>query len=536
MPKDDWSEGSGHTMSLEREASPFDASRVKSTVFGALLRARKENGGRQTAIMDADGRALSYDDLIRASLALGPRLTAGTTRGEAVAVLLPTGAASSVAFFAISAQGRVPAMLNFTAGERALMAALGLAPAKRVVTARKFVELGGYQGLVDKLSEVAEIVYLEDVRDSLSKREKLAAAAGAFAPALGPRQGSTKDLAVILYTSGTEGAPKGVALSHANLIANVEQIRQHIELHDDDLLFNPLPTFHCFGLTVGLLTPLYAGVPVAMHPSPLQAKTIAHRVAEVGATIIIATDTFLAQYARAGRDGDLKTVRMAVCGAERVRDETRALVKRKFDLDVLEGYGATEAAPVLAANQLGSIKPGTVGRLMPGVEARLSLDDGVPGGGRLFVRGPNVMMGYIKPDAPGVIQPTEGGWHDTGDIVAFDSDDCVAIRGRLKRFAKVGGEMVSLAVVENCASTLWPDHSHAAVALKDPRKGEQIVLVTEYEHADRGDLLAFAQNHGVPELAVPKRIEHVGEIPVLGTGKIDYPGVGRLIAPAGGAV
>lgn len=531
MPKDDLDSYAVAAEPIDVAPRRFDARRTRKSVFEALLRARREAGGRRVAIIDGDGRTLSYTDLARAALALGRPIAKRTKRRDAVALLLPTGAPAAVAFFALSAYGRVPAMLNFTAGARALKAALRVGGVKKVITARRFIEAANLGDIEAALAEDAEILYLEDLRANLTLADKALAGARAALPALAPRSGRAKDLGVILFTSGTEGDPKGVALSHENLVANVEQIRQHIEIFKTDLLFNPLPTFHCFGLTVGLLTPLFAGVPAALHPTPLQSKTIAKRIAETRATFLIATDTFLAQYARAAGDKDLSTLRLAVCGAERVRDETRALIRRKFDLEVLEGYGATEAAPVIAANQAGAGNhPGSVGRLLPGIEARIVAEPGIPGAGRLYVRGPNVMKGYLRPDGTRRIDPLPDGWHDTGDIVSLDESSVVTIRGRLKRFAKVGGEMVSLAVVENCASTLWPENTHAAVAARDPRKGETIVLVTDYKHAERADLLAFAQNHGVPELAVPRRIKLVREIPVLGTGKIDYPGVSRMLA------
>ena len=264
---------------------------------------------------------------------------------------------------------------------------------------------------------------------------------------------------MILFTSGTEGEPKGVALSHQNILANVAQVRAHIDLYPGDVLFNPLPVFHCFGLTVGTILPLIAGVKVVCHPTPLQPKEIVRRIRSHGATILLSTDTFINQYARASAKRAIWTsLRMAVCGAERLRDETRAFLRKKSTLTLLEGYGVTEAAPVVAANQIEANRPGTVGRLMAGMEARLEPVEGIPGAGQLLVRGPNVMLGYIKPEAPGKIVPPPGGWYNTGDVVAIDEEGFIAIRGRLKRFAKIGGETVSLAVVESIASALWPDH------------------------------------------------------------------------------
>ena len=333
---------------------------------------------------------------------------------------------------------------------------------------------------------------------------------------------------MILFPSGTEGEPKGVALSHLNLLSNVEQVRAHLALYQSDILFNPLPTFHCFGLTVGSLMPLYLGIKVICHPTPLQPHEIVRRIKSTGSTILLSTDTFMSQYARAGEQGDLNSLRLAVCGAERLRDETRALLRNKYAIELLEGYGVTEAAPVVAANQPGANRPGTVGRLMAGMQSRLDPVEGIANAGRLFVRGPNVMLGYIKPDRPGVVVAPEGGWHDTGDVVSIDEEGFIAIKGRLKRFAKIGGETVSLAVVESCASALWPDFCHAAVAIPDGRKGEQIVLVTTNPEAKRVDLVGWAHNHGVPEIAVPRRMVHVDDVAVLGTGKTDYVKVQKV--------
>lgn len=512
-----------------QKGAPFRLEKGRRNLPAALSRARRRFGGKKLAIIDADGRQLTYDDMVKASYALGSALRRMTKPGEKVALMLPTGAGSAIGFFAITVYGRVPAMLNFTAGAKALKTACKTAQATKIVTAHKFIELAGLQSLRDALAEDHEIIYLEDVREALTPVDKISAILGLFAPALIRANPDPDAIAVYLFTSGTEGDPKGVVLSHANLVSNVEQVLDHVEIYDTDIVYNPLPTFHCFGLTGGLLLPILAGIPSALHPSPLQAKTIAKRVGETKATILFATDTFLGQYARSADDDDLKSLRFAVCGAERVRDETRAMVRRRFGLEVVEGYGVTEAAPVIAVNQPGRNRPGTVGKLLPGMEAKLEPVPGIDRGGKLLVRGPNVMKGYVRSSAPGVVEAPDGGWHDTGDIVTFDEEGCITIRGRLKRFAKIGGEMVSLAVVENCASSLWPDNIHAAVAVPDDRKGEQIILVTDYAQADRGDFIAFARNHGISELAAPRRVMHVDAVPVLGTGKLDYVAVEKLV-------
>jgi acyl-[acyl-carrier-protein]-phospholipid O-acyltransferase / long-chain-fatty-acid--[acyl-carrier-protein] ligase len=510
------------------EGEPFKLSRARKTVLQAMMRAKNKVGGKTVVIIDADGRKLDYNEILRASFALGSALTRLTERGEKVAVLLPTGAGAGIAFFALNTYGRTPAMLNFTAGPRAIKAACRAAQATKIVTARKFIELGGLQELEKHLAEDHEMIYLEDVRESISTTDKIRAVLGPIFPMLVAARTSPDATAVILFTSGTEGDPKGVALSHMNLVANVEQARSHVDILPTDIVFNSLPTFHSFGLTGGLLLPLLVGIPAVLHPSPLQGKTIMERVRKTRSTVLFATDTFLNQYARVAEKGDFDSLRFVVCGAERVKDETRTMVRREFDLMILEGYGATEASPVIAINQPDRNKPGTVGRMMPGMSARLEPVEGIEDGGRLHVKGPNVMQGYIFTSDPGVIQAPVDGWHDTGDIVSFDEEDCVQIRGRQKRFAKIGGEMVSLAVVENIATSLWPDCLHAAVTLPDPRKGEQIVIATEYANAERSDMVAFARSHGIAELSIPKRVIPVSEIPVLGTGKINYLAIEKL--------
>ncbi len=510
------------------ETAP-NPGRMRRSLFGAFMDARRTFGGSRAILTDGDERTLNYDEVARAALALGHALTRSTNRGEAVGVLLPTGLGSVLSVLALSAYQRVPAMLNFTAGQHGMGAALKAAAIKRVVTAHRFIELGKLEALETWLRPQVELIYLEDVRANMSVSDKLAALVGSYYLQAVAPQARPDDTALILFTSGTEGDPKGVALSHANILSNVEQVRSHIVFHPHDVVFNPLPTFHSFGLTVGALMPLYLGIRAVLHPSPRQPHEIVRRVRENGATILLATDTFMSQYARAAEDGDLKSLRLAVCGAERLRDETRHLLQQKYAVELLEGYGVTEAAPVISANRPGANRPGTVGHFLPGIETRIEPVEGIPHAGRLYVRGANIMRGYLSPEHPGEIVPPSEGWHDTGDVVSLDEDGYLSIRGRLKRFAKIGGEMVSLTVVENCACALWPDHTHAAIALPDGRKGERIVLVTSYPDANRADLLTWNQNHGVAEFAVPRGIVHFAEIPLLGTGKTDYVSIQRIL-------
>ena len=501
----------------------FDPEAGRRTLPAALLAARAAHGGSRLILDDPTREPLSYDRLVLAALVLGRKLAELTAAGERVGVLLPNVNGVAVTLFALMMRGRVPAMLNFTAGVRNLRSACRTARVATVLTSRRFVEQGRLEEVVAGLGEDVRIVYLEDVRAGIGLVDKLRglldrARARAVVEGAGVKP---DDEAVVLFTSGSEGDPKGVVLSHANILANVHQVMAHVPLAEYRTLLNPLPVFHSYGLTGGLMLGLVAGITVVLYPSPLHFRQVPKLVGEVKADILFGTDTFLTGYARAAEAGDLKSVRIIVAGAERVKDETRALWDR-FGTVILEGYGATECAPVIAFNQPEANRPRSVGRFLPAIEWRLEPVAGIHEGGRLAVRGPNVMKGYLLPDGDGSIVPPEDGWHDTGDIVEVSDDGYVTIKGRAKRFAKLGGEMVPLGAIEALASGLWPDASHVAVTLPDARKGEQVVLVSDEADADREALLAYAREQGVPELWVPRAVLIVAQIPVLGSGKVDY--------------
>ncbi len=512
-------------MLTQYPATPFDASNTRTTLFGALVNAVHKYGSGKVILEDHERRPITYGRLIVASLVLGRKLEALTSPGQRVGVLLPNSQALIPVLFGLNAFGRVPALLNFTAGQRNLDAACQAAGLKLIVTSRRFIEHGKLDDAVAAFTSAGyAVIYLEDVRDEITSFDKLRGLVGRFfARKIHEKSGvMPDDDAVILFTSGSEGLPKGVALTNANLLANVHQIDVHVRhcLLPDDAVFNPLPIFHSFGLTAGLLLWLFTGHRVVLYPSPLHFRQIPRLIAATNASILIATDTFSRHYVRAAEEGMLSKVRIIVAGAEQVRAETRRLWE-PFNTLLLEGYGATECAPVIAVNPPHAIRPGTVGTFLPGIEARLEPVEGLTDGGRLHVRGPNVMRGYLDlAGADGVIAPPDG-WHDTGDIVVVDDDGYVSIRGRAKRFAKLGGEMVSLAAVEALVQKLWPEDNHVVVALPDPRKGEQLVLVTSRQAVDKDDLMAFGKSEGFPELWIPRAVL-VAEIPLLGTGKVDY--------------
>lgn len=512
------------------EPLKLDPRRYQKTIFEALLDARGRRGGDAWAVEDAERQRISFDKLVLGAMVLGGRLAKETAAGEHVGVMLPNSLGVAVTFFGLQAFGRIPAMLNFSAGVRNIEAACAAAEVETVITARRFIELAKLEAVVEALEKTKKIIWLDDLKANLSLGDKLKGLARAkMARSVYNRRGlKPTDVAVILFTSGTEGTPKGVALTHQNVLSNTHQADVSFELLDSDIVFNPLPVFHSFGLTAGMILPLVEGLPTFLYPSPLHYRAIPPLVRESKATILFGTDTFLTGYARASEGDEFETVRLLVAGAERVKDQTRALWADRFGLAIFEGYGCTEMAPVVAVNTFRQFRPGSVGPLLPGIEHRLEPVPGLDEGGRLMVRGPNTMAGYYTVDEPGKLKPPAGGWHDTGDIVHIDEDGFVHIRGRAKRFAKIGGEMVSLAAIEAYAAEVWPDNAHAVVAIEDPRKGEQLVLVTDHQDAARDDLLAWSRQHGVSELMIPKRLVSVDSLPVLGTGKLDYVSIRRI--------
>ena len=412
-------------------------------------------------------------------------------------------------------------------------AACTAAEVRTVLTAKAFVEQGKLQPLIAALAEQGiTILYLEDIAGEIGTGAKLRALiASHFARRSHRRRAISADApAVILFTSGSEGLPKGVVLSHRNLLANCHQLAARIDFNAADIVLNALPVFHSFGLTGGTLLPVLNGIKTLLYPNPLHYRIVPALAYDANATILFGTDTFLAGYARMAGNYDFFAMRYVFAGAERVRDETRKAWNEKFGIRIMEGYGATEAAPVIAVNTPMHFKAGSVGRLLPGVEAQVEPVPGIDEGGRLSIRGPNIMAGYLKADAPGVLQPPAEGWHDTGDIVTIDDQGFVTIRGRAKRFAKIGGEMVSLPAVEGYAGAVWPEAEHAVVTRADPRKGEQLVLFTTRANAAASELQGWARANGIAELAIPRDIRVVEALPVLGTGKLDYVTMGQTAA------
>ncbi|MBR6673853.1 MAG: AMP-binding protein, partial [Mailhella sp.] len=461
--------------------------------------------------------------------------------------LLPTSLPGLVAFFGLHAKGHVPAMLNFTAGSLAVVSCCHTTQLKSVLTSRRFIKLAELGALEDALKNAGmRMVYLEDVAKKLTLGDKLG---GMLASRLrlAPSTPAEKP-AAIMFTSGTEGVPKAVLISHRNIPANRFQALSFLTIGAGDKLFNCLPMFHAFGLGICTLLPVLAGVRVFLYPSPLHYRIVPQLFYESQSTILCGTDTFCAGYARYGRPYDFSHARLVIIGAEKMREGTRKVWEEKFGVSLFEGYGATECAPLISVNTPAFKKFGSVGRVVPGLEYRITPVPGIDeeDTGLLWVKGDNVMLGYMRAANPGVLEPPvdeelaaafaengEGddgsGWYDTGDIVHIDEQGFVSIRGRAKRFAKVGGEMVSLAAVEDALKEIWPDSVLGVVSIPDERKGEQLALVIQAENVTTSRIAAHFASRGISPLWTPKRILCVKEAPLLGSGKFDYRGAKDLV-------
>ncbi len=505
----------------------YEAGNVTETLFDSLIDAYKLVGRKKRIINDATRHPLNFGQFLTAVFVLGKQIAKHQRPGEYAGFLLPNMTASVVAFFGMRAFNITPCMLNFSTGVKNMLACCKAAKISTVFTSKLFLKQGELSETAAALEKAGlKLIYLEDLKKQITLWDKFVGWAASYSPRRYYKRVrgsvSSKDPAVVLFTSGSEGTPKGVVLSHENIQANRLQLQSILDFGIKDRMFNAMPIFHSFGLTAGTLMPLLCGMPVFFYPSPLHYRIVPELIYDSNATIIFGTDTFFNGYAKMAHPYDFYSVRLAVVGAEKLKEETIHKYYDQFGLRIMEGYGATETAPVMAVNTPMYFKRGSVGRLLPGIEYQLEKISGVEEGGKLLVKGANIMAGYLRDTNPGVLEPPQDGWYDTGDIVRVDEDGFVFILGRAKRFAKVAGEMISLTAVETEINALWPGKMHAVVNIPDEKKGEQLVLFTTEPTAQRAALLADFKAKGLSELAVPKTVRIVEEIPLMGTGKVDY--------------
>lgn len=508
-------------------------SRPPRTLWPALLDAAALHGRRRKVIEDVREKPESYRGLVRASLALGRIVAKLSQEGERVGVMLPNLSTTVALLFGMWTVRRIPAMLNFTAGAQAMEAGCRVAGVRTVITSRAFLEKARLAETAARIGGV-RLVCLEDLRATFGIRDKLWLLLWAMLfPARAALWSRPDDPAVVLFTSGSEGTPKAVVLSHHGILTNVNQFDAVIEFSSKDRFLSALPLFHAFGLTVGAIAPLIQGARVFLYPTPLHYRLIPETVYDRESTVLFATGTFLAHYGRHAHPYDFRTLRIVLAGAEKLGEDVRRLWADKFGIRILEGYGATECSPCISVNTPLAYRAGTVGELFPGMDYRVTPVPGIEEGGMLHLSGPNLMLGYLRPD--GTVEPVRSelgpGWYATGDIVSVDPETrFITILGRQKRFAKVAGEMVSLETAERIAAEASPRFQHAAVTLPQPGRGEMILLFSEDAGLDRARLVEAARSLGAAELAVPRRILHLPRLPLLGNGKKDYVTLARMAA------
>lgn len=498
----------------------FQAQKSR-TFFEAFLDAVDKFGRSTKIVEDLNEVEETYQELLKKSLALGRIACKVSASREVVGVLMPNVTNTLALILGMTAFNRIPAMLNYTAGTAGMQNACIAANVKTIITSRKFIEAAALEQVVAQFQGL-NVVYLEDLRSQFGVRDRAWLMGYALHyPRAAMEETRPEDVAVILFTSGSEGKPKGVVHSHKSILANIAQIMAVLDFNPTDKFMMVLPMFHAFGFT-GSLLPVLGGISIVIFPSPLQYKIIPEVIYDKGCTVLFATSTFLGNYAKFAHPYDFYKLRFVVAGAEKLNEEVRKTYHEKFGIRILEGYGTTECAPVLSANTPMANRHGSVGQLMPGIDYKLEPVPGIEQGGVFHVKGENVMMGYYKFDAPAQLEVPEDGWYNTGDVVEVDAEGFIFIKGRVKRFAKVAGEMVSLEVVEKIAHTAAPEHQHAATTQSDMQRGENIVLFTTDPALKREDLQIVAKNLGSPELAIARKIIRLDEIPLLGTGKTDY--------------
>ncbi|WP_291365885.1 MFS transporter [Acetobacter sp. UBA5411] len=512
------------------EEAVYRTTPADGTILQAAGRAARTYGMQRLAIEDPISGAMTWRKLLTASEVLGEALSTRLDPARPVGLLLPTSNATAVCLFGLWSRGFTPALLNATAGAAGLRAALLSAGITTIVTSRTFVEKARLAPVLEALNPMPDILFLEDLRGTIGLAQKLRGVLRArLAPAKAHIQREADDPAVVLFTSGSSGTPKGVVLTHRNILANIAQVTGRIGFSPADRVLCTLPLFHAFGLTGSFLLPLLSGIPTFLYPSPLHYAVIPKLAYFWNATVLFGTSTFLRGYARKAAPTDFRSLRLVVAGAERVQQSVRELWMEQFGLRIFEGYGVTECSPVVALNTPESSRSGTVGRLVPGMTAMLETVDGMPDAGRLILSGPNIMAGYLLTDQPGILQPPEGGEYDTGDIVSVGADGHITIVGRASRIAKPGGEMVSLAAVEDLAMRAWPEALSVVVAVPDPRKGERVILLTEQPDAARSALVKVAKEIGAADIMIPTEIRVVRKLPLLGSGKPDFIAAQTLV-------
>jgi acyl-[acyl-carrier-protein]-phospholipid O-acyltransferase/long-chain-fatty-acid--[acyl-carrier-protein] ligase len=540
----------------ELGAEAFAARRSDQVLLHEAFIASARSAPRRLCMADTTGRSLSYRRALAGSLALADELRGCLPeRSGMVGVLLPATAGAALTNIALLLAGKVPVNLNWTAGREHIRSAVLQCGIRAIITSREFLDRVGMESLGLAVGvDAPRHFYLEDVRAGLALGRKLRAGLKArLLPACalrllyGARRRSVEDLCTVIFSSGSTGEPKGVMLTHSNVMSDLEGLSQVFSAGGSDRVAGVLPFFHSLGFTATLWLPLIKRIGVVYHPNPTEGRAVGALVRDFGATALLATPTFLRIYTRACFPGDFGSLKHVVVGAEKLREEVAEAFFEKFGVRPVEGYGCTECSPVVSINvpdfrapgvmQKGT-KPGTIGQPIPGVSVRVvdpesfePLGTGRPG--LLLVKGANVMKGYLnRPELTAEVM--RGDWYVTGDIARIDEEGFITITDRLSRFSKIGGEMVPHGrVEEEIERILGSQELLVAVAgVPDARKGERLVVLHQQLPVSVEELHEKLAACGLPRLWVPRRedFHEVGEIPVLGSGKVDLKGLKQLAA------
>ena len=499
------------------------------TIPKRLLMSAAAHRSRAPIISDELGRSLTFERLIIGSVVLARQIESMTNRHH-VGCLLPNSVTEVVSIFGCHFAHKAAAILNYTFPLPTLIRCCERAHIDVLLTSHQFLKKCQLTDLPDLLAERGiRTLYLEDVAKRISRVAKLSGLLRVKLKRLQTERSNPEDPAVILFTSGSEAEPKAVVLTHRNLLSNVDQILQAFPVGKHEVMFCPLPHFHALGLTGGILLPLLNGMRSVIGLSPLRHKENLQLLRTEKPTVMISTDTFLSQLHKAGKPEDFASLRFVVAGAERLKSRTHDLYNA-LGITMLEGYGATEAAPVIAVNVPGAIRAGTVGRILPHIEYRIEPHEGIEEGGVLHVRGPNLMKSYLH-DLAENRSSLNDGWYDTGDIVTVDADGFLAIKGRKKRFTKIAGEMISLGYIEDEVTRLSPDALHAAIAVETEDQAKPVIRLFTSDPALTSAAVRehFVQER-IPNTWLPREVVFMAEIPVLRTGKIDYQTLQKLVA------
>lgn len=494
----------------------------------------KSRPGKLALIDRSTHRRLSYRQALIGALLLARRFR--RYGGDYLGIMLPNSAACVLSVVAALLAGKVPVMINYSiGGEANLRLAQSRCDLRTTISSSALLEKIGCPRLEG-------MIMVEELMVEVSAIERLYAALRARLPAWLlahlHHHGQLDDTVVILFTSGSEREPKAVELTHRNIGSNVDAARQAFHFEDEDVVLAVLPLFHVFGLMTNLWLPLALGLTIVTYANPLEFKTVTRIIREERPTILLATPYFLGGYVRQAEPGELSSLRIAVAGADAMPAWLREAYAREHGVTVHEGYGTTETSPVISVNLPGANRPGSVGRPLPGVE--LKIVDVVTGtalargrGGKILVRGELVMKGYLG-DAEETALRIRDGWYETGDIGVLDADGYLWHRGRLKRFVKIGGEMVSLVAVESALQDiLGADIECCVVAIPDPRKGARLAVVLT-RAVDRRALLARLGER-LPALALPREFLVFEELPKMGSGKVDFRRATELVLARLGA-